>query len=58
MGTKLMKKKIKYTDDPPGGEPVGKLVRVPDFLPPPDKLVFKKDPAAKKPKARKKSKLK
>ena len=53
-----MKKKIKYTDDPPGGEPVGKLVRVPDFLPPPDKLVFKKDPTAKKPKARKKSKLK
>ena len=49
-----MKKNIKYTDDPPGGEPVGKLVRVPDFLPPPDKLVFKKDPAAKKPKARKK----
>ncbi len=38
-----MKKKIKYSDIPPGGEPIGELVRVKDFLPPPEELVFKKD---------------
>ena len=38
-----MKKKIKYTDIPPGDEPIGELEIVEDFLPPPDKLVFKED---------------
>ncbi len=33
-----MKTKIKYTD-----EPLGKLKIVDDFLPPPEKLVFKED---------------
>jgi len=33
-----MKKKIEYTDGP-----IGKTMRVPDFLPPPEKLVFKQD---------------
>jgi len=33
-----MKKKIKYTD-----EPMGELVVVKDFLPPPDRLVLKED---------------
>lgn len=33
-----MKKKIKYTD-----EPMGKTERVKDFLPPPEKLVLKRD---------------
>ena len=36
-----MKKKIKYTDLPPGDEPIGELEIIEDFLPPPDKLVFK-----------------
>ena len=35
---KFMKKKVKYTN-----EPLGKLVRVKDFLPPPDQLVLKED---------------
>ncbi len=38
---KSMKKKIKYTDLPPGDEPIGELEIIEDFLPPPDKLVFK-----------------
>ncbi len=33
-----MKKKIKYTD-----EPMGKTEIIEDFLPPPEKLVFKKE---------------
>ena len=33
-----MKKKIKYTD-----EPLGRLRRVRDFLPPPEDLVFKEE---------------
>ena len=33
-----MKEKIKYTD-----EPLGKTLRVRDFLPPPHMLVFKED---------------
>lgn len=33
-----MKKKVKYTDGP-----IGKSIRVPDFLPPPEELVFKQD---------------
>ncbi len=33
-----MKKKIKYTD-----EPMGDIEIIKDFLPPPDKLVFKED---------------
>jgi len=33
-----MKKKIKYTD-----EPLGKVERVKDFLPPPEKLLLKDD---------------
>jgi len=33
-----MKKKIKYTN-----EPLGKLRIIKDFLPPPEKLVFKDD---------------
>lgn len=33
-----MKKKIKYTD-----EPMGDIEIIEDFLPPPDKLVFKQD---------------
>jgi predicted DNA binding CopG/RHH family protein len=36
-----MKKKIEYSDLPPGDEPIGELVRVKDFLPPPEELVFK-----------------
>ena len=36
-----MKKKIKYTDLPPGDEPIGELEIIEDFLPPPDKLVFR-----------------
>ena len=36
-----MKKKIRYTDLPPGDEPIGELEIVKDFLPPPEKLVFK-----------------
>jgi len=36
-----MKKKIKYTDLPPGDEPIGELEIMEDFLPPPEKLVFK-----------------
>ncbi len=38
-----MKKKIKYSDLPPGDEPIGELVRVKDFLPAPEELVFKED---------------
>lgn len=38
-----MKKKIKYTDLPPGDEPIGKLVRIDDTFPRPEELVFKKD---------------
>ena len=38
-----MKKKIIYSDIPPGGEPIGELVRIEDFLPPPEELVLKKD---------------
>ncbi len=33
-----MKKKIKYTD-----EPMGDIEIIEDFLPPPEKLVFKQD---------------
>jgi hypothetical protein len=42
-GKRSMKKKIKYSDLPPGGEPVGELEIIEDFLPPPGKLVFKQD---------------
>lgn len=38
-----MKKKIKYTDFPPGDEPIGELVRIDDIFPRPEDLVFKKD---------------
>lgn len=38
-----MKKKIEYNDLPPGDEPIGELVRVKDFLPPPEELVFKEN---------------
>ncbi len=38
-----MKKKIRYSDLPPGDDPIGELEIVEDFLPPPDKLVFKQD---------------
>ena len=38
-----MKKKIKYSDLPPGDEPVGKLVRIEDTFPRPEDLVFKED---------------
>lgn len=34
-----MKKKIKYTDHPPGDEDIGELEVVNDFLPPPENLV-------------------
>ncbi len=40
-----MKKKIRYSKQPPGDESVGGLQRVDDFLPPPEKLVFKDDNA-------------
>jgi hypothetical protein len=39
----FMKKKTKYDDLPPGGEPVGNLEIIEDFLPPPEELVFKED---------------
>lgn len=35
---KFMSKKIKYTD-----EPMGEIEIIRDFLPPPEKLVFKED---------------
>ena len=38
-----MKKKIEYSDIPPGGEPIGKLKRVKDIFPRPEELVFKED---------------
>lgn len=38
-----MKKKIEYSDIPPGGEPIGELKIIEDILPPPEELVFKKD---------------
>lgn len=38
-----MKKKIEYSDIPPGGEPVGELVQVKDIFPKPEELVFKED---------------
>ena len=38
-----MKKKIKYSDLPPGGETIGKLERVEDTFPRPEELVFKED---------------
>ena len=38
-----MKKKIKYTDIAPGGEPVGKLRIIEDSFPRPEDLVFKED---------------
>lgn len=38
-----MKKKIKYSDLAPGGEPIGELEIIEDFLPPPEELVFKED---------------
>jgi predicted DNA binding CopG/RHH family protein len=38
-----MKKKIKYSDQVPGDEAIGQLEIIEDFLPPPDKLVFKED---------------
>ena len=38
-----MKKKIEYTDLPPGGKPIGELEIIEDFLPPPEELVFKED---------------
>jgi ribosomal protein L9 len=37
-----MKKKIEYSDLPPGGDPIGELEIIEDFLPPPEELVFKK----------------
>jgi len=40
-----MKKKIKYSDIPPGGEAIGELEIIEDFLPPPEELVFKEDNA-------------
>lgn len=38
-----MKKKIEYSDIPPGGEPVGELRRIKDIFPRPEDLVFKED---------------
>ncbi len=38
-----MKRKIKYSDLPPGDEPIGELEIIEDFLPPPEELVFKED---------------
>jgi predicted DNA binding CopG/RHH family protein len=38
-----MKKKIEYSDLPPGDEPIGELEIIEDFLPPPNELVLKKD---------------
>lgn len=38
-----MKKKIKYTDLPPGNEPIGELEIIKDFFPPPGELVLKED---------------
>lgn len=37
----FMKKKIKYSDLPPGGEPIGELKIIDDFLPRPEELIFK-----------------
>ena len=34
-----MRQKIKYSD-----EPIGKLKRIKDFLPPPEELAFKEEP--------------
>ncbi|MFT5425886.1 MAG: putative DNA binding CopG/RHH family protein [Gammaproteobacteria bacterium] len=39
----FMKKKIEYSDFPPGGEPIGELEIIEDFLPRPEELVFKED---------------
>lgn len=39
----FMKKKIEYSDLPPGGEPIGELVQIEDTFPKPEELVFKKD---------------
>jgi len=39
----FMNKKIKYSDLPPGGEPIGDLEIIEDFLPRPEELVFKED---------------
>lgn len=38
-----MKKKIKYSDNPPGGEHIGELEIIEDFLPPPEELVLEED---------------
>ncbi len=38
-----MKKKIKYSDIPPGGEPIGELEIIEDTFPRPEELVFKED---------------
>lgn len=38
-----MKKKIEYSDEPPGGEPVGELKIIDDTFPKPEELVFKED---------------
>lgn len=38
-----MKKKIRYSDLPPGGEPVGELRRIKDIFPRPEELVYKED---------------
>ena len=38
-----MKKTIKYSDLPPGGEPIGELKRIEDTFPRPEELVLKED---------------
>lgn len=38
-----MKKKIEYSDLPPGGEPIGELVQIEDIFPKPEELVLKKE---------------
>ena len=40
---RFMKKKIEYSDIPPGGEPIGELVRIDDNFPRPEDLIFKED---------------
>jgi len=39
----FMKKKIEYSDLPPGGEPIGELESIEDIFPRPEELVFKED---------------
>lgn len=38
-----MKKKIEYSDLPPGGGPIGELKYIEDTFPPPEELVLKED---------------